>query len=142
MSKVFWAILAENGRAAELEKLSPPLQQRLRSLSEDLDLILRTSDAATRTDILAKLCTEVIDHLPELQAADEASSNIPEVREPSLPETQDYRSEEIPPEILEWARQQLNEEVIVAGLREIRETGGLELADFLHELEREATPHE
>jgi hypothetical protein len=142
MSNVFWAMLAENGRAAELEKLSPPLQQRLRNLSEDLDLILSTSDAATRTDILAKLCTEVLNHLTDLQAAHEASSGTPEVREPSLPEAQDNRSEDIQPEILEWARQQLNEEEILAGLREIRETGGLELADFLPDLEREATPHE
>jgi len=40
------------------------------------------------------------------------------------------------PELLEWARQQFTEEEIVAGLRELREKGGLELRDFLHGLEQ------
>jgi hypothetical protein len=39
---------------------------------------------------------------------------------------------------LEWAQRQFSEEEIIAGLREIRETGGLELRDFIHELEQAA----
>jgi hypothetical protein len=46
------------------------------------------------------------------------------------------------PEIMEWVRQQINEEDIVAGLHEIRETGGLELRDFIDELEKAATADE
>ena len=46
------------------------------------------------------------------------------------------------PELLEWARSQINEEEIVAGLREFRTTGGLELSDFINELEQEATPRD
>jgi hypothetical protein len=42
------------------------------------------------------------------------------------------------PEILDWARRQFNEAEFVAGLREIRETGGLELRDFVRELEEAA----
>ena len=41
---------------------------------------------------------------------------------------------QLTPELLEWARGQFSEEEIVAGLREIRATGGLKLKDFLHEL--------
>ena len=48
----------------------------------------------------------------------------------------------VPQEILDWARGQFDEEEFVAGLREIRETGGLELKDFLRELEKEAMPRE
>jgi hypothetical protein len=45
----------------------------------------------------------------------------------------------ITPEMLQWARAQpINEEEIAAGLREIEETGGVELRDFIHELERAA----
>jgi hypothetical protein len=44
----------------------------------------------------------------------------------------------LPPEVLERERQQINEEEIIAGLREIERTGGLELRDFLHELEQAA----
>src|SRR5262249_17728844 len=46
------------------------------------------------------------------------------------------------PEILEWAKGQFSEEEIVAGLREIRTTGGLELSDFIHELEQDGAPRE
>jgi hypothetical protein len=40
------------------------------------------------------------------------------------------------PELREWARQQFTEEEIVAALRELRGKGGLELGDFLQELEQ------
>jgi hypothetical protein len=39
------------------------------------------------------------------------------------------------PEVMEWARSTFNEEEHLAGLREIEATGGLELKDFIHELE-------
>jgi hypothetical protein len=42
------------------------------------------------------------------------------------------------PAIREWARQLFGEEEVIAGLREIRETGGHELRDFVHELEQPA----
>jgi hypothetical protein len=42
------------------------------------------------------------------------------------------------PELLEWARQQINEEEILRGYREIIGTGGLELRDFIAELETAA----
>ncbi len=44
------------------------------------------------------------------------------------------------PELRAWALQQFTEEEAVAGLRELRERGGPELADFLHELEQAAQP--
>jgi len=51
-------------------------------------------------------------------------------------------SEPIDPKIVKWARQELNVKVTTAGLREIRQTGGLELDDFIRDLEREALPSE
>ena len=39
------------------------------------------------------------------------------------------------PELREWARQQFTEAEIVAELKELREKGGLELKEFLQELE-------
>jgi hypothetical protein len=44
------------------------------------------------------------------------------------------------PELVEWARRQTNEEEILAGIKEIRENGGLELHEFLHELEETPRP--
>lgn len=49
-------------------------------------------------------------------------------------------SEQLQPELKEWARQQFSEEEFLAGLREIQTTGGSELQDFLQELEQEAAP--
>lgn len=48
----------------------------------------------------------------------------------------------LPAELLEWARSQINEEELVAGIREVEETGGLELKDFIDELEQEASARE
>jgi hypothetical protein len=45
-------------------------------------------------------------------------------------------SGKLPPELREWARQQFNEEEFLAGLREVEETGGVELKDFIRELEQ------
>jgi hypothetical protein len=51
-------------------------------------------------------------------------------------------SGKLPPELREWARQQFNEDEFLAGLREVEETGGVELKDFLQELEQEAGPRD
>lgn len=45
------------------------------------------------------------------------------------------------PEELEWARGLDTEEEILAGIREIRETGGLELKDFFQEIIDAASPN-
>jgi hypothetical protein len=46
------------------------------------------------------------------------------------------------PDIVESAKSQFREETIAAGLREVQATGGLELGDFIHELEQAAGPDE
>jgi hypothetical protein len=43
--------------------------------------------------------------------------------------------ERIPPEILAWARQTLDEEEFLAHVREIEAKGGLRLEDFIAEVE-------
>ena len=44
------------------------------------------------------------------------------------------------PELLEWAKQQFTEAEIVAGIEEIERTGGLELHEFIQELEAGGKP--
>jgi zinc-ribbon domain len=51
-------------------------------------------------------------------------------------------SGKLSPELREWARQQFSEEEFLAGLREVQETGGVELKDFIKDLEQEAGPRE
>jgi hypothetical protein len=46
-----------------------------------------------------------------------------------------FPREPIPPELVEWARQTFDEEEFLAQLREIEATGGLQLEDFLPEIE-------
>lgn len=46
------------------------------------------------------------------------------------------------PEFLEWARRTFNEEVHLAGLREIEATGGVDIKDLLNDPEQEVTPRE
>jgi hypothetical protein len=73
--------------------------------------------------------------------ADESAASAPVAPSPS-PRPDRTPEAPIPPEILEWARQQVSEEQILADLREINETGGLELKDFIRELEQAAGPDE
>jgi hypothetical protein len=50
-----------------------------------------------------------------------------------------FPREPIPPEILEWARQTLDEAEFLAHVREIEATGGVQLEDFIAELEARAS---
>ncbi len=59
---------------------------------------------------------------------------------PSDPNSQrrGFQAGRVPPELRDYYLQQLTEEEIskiIAELRELRKTGGLELADFIQELE-------
>jgi hypothetical protein len=123
MSQTLWEKLERHGIPSKLAHLSSPLGQKLRGLSEDLDLILGGSDEASRTEIVTKLYAEIFRHVRELEAAQFGAP----------------LSEPLPPEILEWARREFNEEQVVAGIREIEEKGGFQLGDFIHELEQEET---
>jgi primosomal protein N'' len=46
------------------------------------------------------------------------------------------------PEIIEWARQEINEEEIEEQIREMRSGGGLQFKDFIDELKQIAAGHE
>ena len=46
--------------------------------------------------------------------------------------------EPIPPDLLAWARQTFDEEEFMAGVREIRATGGVRFEDFIGEVEARA----
>jgi hypothetical protein len=51
-----------------------------------------------------------------------------------------FPRETIPPEILAWARQTFDEQEFLADVREIEATGGVQLEDFITELEARARP--
>ena len=97
--------------------------QRLDRTARELDAVVQRlaivlegfGDAGAQRDILAHLSATTFTRLTDPNAGP--------------------RSVKLTPELLEWARNQYTEEEIVAGLREIEATGGLELKDFIHELE-------
>ena len=46
-----------------------------------------------------------------------------------------FPHESIPPDMVEWARQTFDKEEFLSNVREIEATGGLQLEDFIAELE-------
>lgn len=66
----------------------------------------------------------------------------PAQKPPPPPELAGYVFEKTPPEMVEEARRAVSEEEVLAALREYQETGGcgMELKDFIHELEQGASP--
>jgi hypothetical protein len=58
------------------------------------------------------------------------------------PEARGWNIEPTSPDLLAWVRQTLNEHEIVAELEEVRRRGGVELKDFIHELEAGVPPGE
>jgi hypothetical protein len=56
--------------------------------------------------------------------------------QPNPPEP--FPRETIPPELLEWARQTFDEEEFLAQVREIEASGGLQLEDFIAEVQARA----
>jgi hypothetical protein len=59
----------------------------------------------------------------------------PEQSNPSEP----FPHEAILPDIVEWARQTFDEDEFLTGVREIETTGGLQLEDFITEVEARAS---
>ncbi len=125
-------------------------------ISADLEAAcLRLADAlggvepSVRQELLALVQPRVVALLgrmdaPEANAApaqanpDDAAGG-PERRNgmPPQDEAQGPQPMKLTPELLEWYRQNTNMEEMIAQLREVQETGGLELEDFLPELEKE-----
>jgi hypothetical protein len=138
MSNEFWDMLADRAKPRELTRLPEPIQLDLRALSTLLHAFLSRSNPASRTDVLSKLCVEVMGYLERISLVngDLLSRGHPQEVDPKY-----FVRQELDPSLLEWIRSQINEEEIIQGIREIRETGGKELADFIHELEA-ASPHE
>jgi len=123
MSETFLGVLTQHETPKDPDRskeISLALDEACRRLAEILAACSTTAEL--RQDLLAQVPHRVQTLLEEIESQADGRQMGP----PSVQPT---------PEILEWARQQFSEEEIVAGLREIRETGGLQLRDFIHELE-------
>jgi hypothetical protein len=129
MSKSFLDVFerhGEAGRPGNYEEVSRGMDATCTTLAN----LLAVCRPPVRQDLLAQFLSQTLTILGAMDGAAQealAGAGTPSPR-PELPT----------PEVVEWARQQYTEEDIVAGLREVRETGGRELRDFLGELEQTA----
>ena len=104
-------------------------------------------ESPERQAILAYVDARSRESVAEAEAASQPLIFAPELAElwewarryfSSLPQR-------VTPELLEWARREFSkrsEAELLAEIREIQTTGGLELKDFIHDLEQEVAPHE
>jgi hypothetical protein len=150
MDQPFSDVFARHGSGEtpqNQEEMSRALDEACRNLAR----ALAACSPAARRDFLAAIASRVEAFVDEINARAQQVSSSPVPPSsvgtgpnglPPLGPADGFPVIKLPPEVLEWERQQVNEEEIVAGLREIEQTGGLELRDFLHELEQAAGPDE
>ena len=126
MSKEFQEVLGRLETAEGLQS-KEALSKGLEDASTILAGILSHCSPAARKELLAQVPTRVLRLLEEIDGLGRNFPAGPEGPEPAGKH---------PKELLEWARQQFTEEEILAGLHDIRTTGGQELGEFLQELEQ------
>jgi len=125
------------GSSKSPDEVAKALDEACRNLAA---LLTACSDsAAVRRDLLARIPPRVLALLEasKTPAPPKLNPNTAEATEVAGPpvESPDFV---MTPEFLEWARGQFSEEELAAGLRELEGGGGLELRDFIHELEQAA----
>jgi hypothetical protein len=94
---------------ASVEETGAPVGQRLRRIEQDLE------QTNPKLDVILRM----LESSPRQWASKVEGSVV------------------LTPEVLTWARQRFSPQEFVAGIREVQETGGLELGDFIHKLEQE-----
>ncbi len=107
-----------NGQSESDYRVSEALDETCRKLA----VLLSGCDAGVRQELLAESSSRVRALLAEVEAQ---PAPVP-----------------LTPELREWLRQQFNAAEFLAGVREIEQTGGVELRDFIHELEEAARADE
>jgi hypothetical protein len=124
MSDSLKNLLAKHGIALppdKLEQLSSELDTATKRLSE----LLESVGPLAREDLTNELPTWLQHELHRLEV-----------------EAIKAKTEKPSPELMEWARQDLNGVEIAEDIREMRAGGGLQLRDFIDELKQIAAGHE
>jgi hypothetical protein len=109
------------------------LKQAAKSLGLSYSTIWETHKAALETLYAALKDDPVI-----REYWDEVAKGQQETNSSNTNLTDDSEGVAVTSSLREWALAQFSEEEISAGLHEIRNTGGLELRDFIDELEKAA----
>jgi hypothetical protein len=145
MTQPFSDVFARHG-PAEIPESHEELSRALDEACRNLARALAACPPALRQDLLAVIAPRVRTLLHEMDAP---AQQIPTSSDGAGPGTwalpgvtNGFPFAKLSPELLEWARQLSTEEELVAGLREVRETGGLEFRDLLPELDQANDPDE
>jgi hypothetical protein len=141
MHRSFAEVFGRHGSAGTPEN-QEALARALDAAFRDIARALLPCSPALREDLLSALTQRVRTLLNETDALARQMPPAPEANgtgEWNLPGvTNGFPWAKLSPEPMEWARQGINEEEIIAGMREIEETGGLEFRDLFPELEEGA----
>ena len=101
----------------------------------------RLASMGAELDALKGWLTSVLNNLKDASAQQEMLAYFHASALAALKNGQaDADMMHLTPELLEWARSQVNVEEILAAVAEIERTGGYELSDFIHELEGSESP--
>jgi hypothetical protein len=127
MKETVFEVLAKAG------PLGQGMADELDRFARDLVTVLAGCDAPTRELFLGSFMVLLTNRLRE--ADDKALNGSGTI-------TRNGHAPDSPTEkgLLEWAKRQFTDEEILAGLQEIRKTGGQEIGDLLRQLEGECRP--
>ena len=120
-------------RGTEDVNAAKRLSQELNALCEQLAASLSALDRPAREELLNRVLQRVLGSLDRIDT--EAKELLPPREQPDS--QQRPAPIELSPEMLEWARQQFSEEDYVAGIRDIRENGGVPFENILQRLKSE-----
>jgi hypothetical protein len=144
MNEDFLDILSRSTPAEARERLGLPARELDAQVLQRTTTVDGESDSPEREAIFAYTAARWSESTLEARRAAQPLNPMPELEELLGWARRHYGlTQGITPEILEWARREFDkygEEELLAEFREIQATGGLELKDFIHELEREAAP--
>lgn len=114
--------------------------KKVNAICEELTQILNTletNELKVPSDLFRRMVNVSLE-LAEVGLLKEINSNPATVSD----QPEKLNSLQLKQDLLEWAKGQFSEEEIIAGIQEIQETGGLELRDFIAELEELVTPND
>jgi hypothetical protein len=117
-------------RATEDVNSAKRLSQELNALCEQLAASLSALERPAREELLNRVLQRVWGSLDRIDT--EATQLLTEPKQPDL--RQKPTPVQLTPDQLEWARQQVSEEEYIAGIRDIRENGGVPFESIIQRL--------
>jgi hypothetical protein len=99
----------------------------------------RREAAARELDVLTQRLVAIIENLGDSNAQRDILAFL---SAKTLTRLENGATAIFTPDFLEWARTQYSDEEIIAGIREVQETGGLELKDFIQEITDIVAPND